>query len=568
VKMNTNLKRLSVACLVALTVSLNTIAQTVQEGLRNLDAERYNAAGKIFNQLATATPTVESYYYLGYYYLNLPEKDLAKAKEAFEKGNALEKKGDPLCRVGLGATKLLSGDKAGAKADFDLIKKDTKNKNSDVLFRIGEAYTLGDKTNDAAEAVSNIEAGLAIQKVKNNPDYYMALSDGYMVKNDGGPAMTALENALRMGQKLAKINTKMAIIWYQGKKYDDAQKLLKSAIEADAEHAPAYEQLANLYTTFGKFKLAAENALKYLEKSDADDKAKLKYVKLAFASKDYEGALKVLNEIKERVQDPIKYRLEGLIKSEMGQHSEAINLLGTFIEKAGKDRLLPLDFMTLGKAKLKANDSTGIAEIEKAESMGDTTENHNKLIGDWLYTGKKYVKAAEYFEKGLVKWKKTTPTDVFDVAKSWWGAKNWAKADDWYGKVCEGYKDTWATPYLSRARARQYANPTDSSFSAAPFYEKYIQILPEADKQKNAKNLAEAYGVLGQKALMLEKNIPKATELLNNVLKYDPANVNAQKLLQVINGGGTPTTTPTTTPPPNNGTGGGTGGTGGAIPKN
>jgi tetratricopeptide (TPR) repeat protein len=564
--MNTNLKRLSVACVVALTVSLNTIAQTVQDGLRDLDAERYVAAGKIFNQLATATPTIESYYYLGYYYLNLPEKDLAKAKEAFEKGNALEKKGDPLCRVGLGAVKLLSGDKAGAKADFDLIKKDTKNKNSDVLFRIGEAYTLGDKTNDAAEAVSNIEAGLLIQKVKNNPDYYIALSDGYMIKNDGGPAMTALENALRMGQKGAKINTKMAAIWYQGKSYQKMEGLLKDAVTADVMHAPAYDYLSKLYTTFGRFKAAAENAALYLKYSDGDDASKLKYVKLAFATKDFEGALKELTVIKDRVQDPIKYRLEGLIRSELGQSAEAISLLSQFIKVAGKDRVLSLDYMALGKNRLKLNDSTAVADFEQAEAMGDTSENHNKLVGDWYYAQKKYAQAAGFYEKGLEKWKKTTATDIFDVAKSWYAARQWAKADDWYGKVCDAYKDTWAVPYLQRARAKTYANPTDSTFAPAPLYEKYIQVLPEADKAKDAnkRNLAEAYGVLGQKALLLEKNIPKATELLNNVLKYDPTNANAQKLLQVITGGGTPTVTPT--PPPNNGSSGGSGSS--PTPKN
>ncbi len=561
--MNTNLKRLSVACVVALTVSLNTIAQTVQDGLRNLDAERYIAAGKIFNQLATATPTVENYFHLGYYYLNLPEKDLAKAKDAFEKGNALEKKGDPLCRVGLGTVKLLAGDKAGAKADFDLIKKDTKNKNSDVLFRIGEAYTLNEKTNDAAEAVSNIEAGLTIQKVKNNPDYYVALGDGYMVKNDGGPAMTALENALRMGQKAAKINTKMAAIWYQGKSYPKMEDLLKTAVAADIEHAPAYDYLSKLYTTFGKYKLAAENAALYLKYSDADDQAKLKYVKLAYASKDFEGAQKVLTEIKSRIKDPIIYRLEGLIKADMGQHAEAIQLVEGFIKGGGS--VLPIDYLTIGQSKLKLNDSTGVDALEKAREMGDTTLNHYKAIGDYWFAAKRYVKAADAFEKGVTTSKKPKNTDIYDVARSRYSARQWDKADEWFGKTAEAYLGKWAPPYIQQARARQFATK-DTTFSNAPLYEKYLQILTDEEKAKeiNKRNVTEAYGILAQKALLIDKDLVKAKELINNALKYDPANANAQKLLQAIDGGVTPA--PTTTPPPNNGTGGT--GSGGTIPKN
>jgi tetratricopeptide (TPR) repeat protein len=166
--MNKILKSLAVTAMAVLTMSFQTMAQTVQDGLKNLEAERYNAAETIFKQLASSAPTAENYYNLGYFYLNLQDDqfDLVKATDAFTKGAATnEKKPDPLNRVGLATVKLLSGDRAGAKADFDLIKKDTKNKNADILFRIGEAYALNVKINDPAEAVLNIQAALDLLKV-------------------------------------------------------------------------------------------------------------------------------------------------------------------------------------------------------------------------------------------------------------------------------------------------------------------------------------------------------------------------------------------------------------------
>ncbi len=288
--MNKILKSLSVSMAV-LALSFQTMAQTVQDGLKNLDAERYNAAGTIFKQLVASAPTAENYFYQGYYFLNLQDgtMDLSQAKDAFAKGAALDaKRPDALCRVGLAAVKMFSGDKAGAKIDFDLIKKDTKNKNAEVLYRIGEAYALSDKINDPAEAITNIQAGLDLMKVKNNPDPYVAMANAYLFKNDGGPAMTALENALNMGQKVAKIRTLMGRVWYQGKNYPKAQTEFNEAIKADPDYAPAYYYLSSLFTTFGKFPQAAENAKKSLEKSEATQATKLRYIKLATASKDYE----------------------------------------------------------------------------------------------------------------------------------------------------------------------------------------------------------------------------------------------------------------------------------------
>lgn len=579
--MNKILKSLAVTAMAVLTMSFQTMAQTVQDGLKNLEAERYNAAETIFKQLASSAPTAENYYNLGYYYLNLQDDqfDLAKATEAFTKGAATnEKKPDPLNRVGLATVKLLSGDRAGAKADFDLIKKDTKNKNADVLFRIGEAYALNAKINDPAEAVLNIQAALDLQKVKNNPDYYIAMAEAYLIKNDGGAAMTALENAANMGQKLAKIKTMMGRVWYQGKQYQKAQGFLNEAIAADPTYAPAYFMLSNLFTTFGKYKQAAENAKLGLENSEATPAAKLRYIKLATAAKDYEGALAVLNQIFDTEKDPIKYRLKGYIQTEKGECADAVKNITEFLNKAEKERHLASDWGMLGRAyacikddaSKKLNDSLAIINMDIAVEKGDSTFDYNTAVVNIHKGAKNWSKVAERFEKNIATSKKGgNAADYYNLADAYIRSKNYVKADTVYSKAIELYKDTWLFPYIQKARAKQYALGTtvDSTFLAAPLYEKYINLSTEADKSnvKNAKYFSEAYGYLGYKALLVEKNPAKATEYMNSALKYDPTNTKATQVLQSING----TTTPaggTTSPPSNNTPNGGTGG--GAQPKN
>ena len=580
--MNKILKSLAVAAVAVLALSFHTMAQTVQDGLRNLDAERYNAAETIFKQLASTAPSAENYYSLGYFYLNLQDEDgkvssenLEKAKDAFTKGTALDaKKPDPLNRVGLATVKLLSGDRAGAKADFDLIKKDTKNKNADVIFRIGEAYSLSAKVNDPAEAVTNIQAALDLQKVKNNPDYYIAMAKAYLIKNDGGAAMTALENAANMGQKLAKIKTLMGRVWYQGKQYQKAQGFFNEAIAADPEYAPAYYYLSNLFTTFGNFPQAAKNAKLSLEKSEATIAEKLRYIKLAFASKDYEGALAVLNQIFDTEKDPIKYRLKGYIQTEKGECADAVKNITEFLNKAEKERHLASDWGMLGRAyacikddaNKKLNDSLSIINMDIAIEKGDSTFDYNGAIINNYKLAKNWPKVAERLEKYISTSKKGgNATDYYNLADAYMRSRNFIKADTVYSKAIELYKDTWMFPYIQKARAKQYAlgNTVDSTFSAAPLYEKYITVSTDAMKAdtKNAKYFSEAYGYLGYKALLVEKNPAKAIEYMNFALKYDPTNTKAQQVLQSINGGTTPPAGGTT--PPNNNSP-----NGGAQPKN
>lgn len=578
--MNKILKSLAVAATAVLTLSFHTMAQTVQDGLKNLDAERYMAAETIFKQLASSAPTAENYYNLGYFYLNLQDEqfDLVKAADAFTKGAATnEKRPDPINRVGLATVKLLSGDKAGAKADFDLIKKDTKNKNADVLFRIGEAYALNEKINDPAEAVLNIQAALDLQKVKNNPDYYIAMAEAYLIKNDGGAAMTALENAANMGQKLAKIKTMMGRVWYQGKQYQKAQGFLNEAIAADPTYAPAYFMLSNLFTTFGKFKQAAENAKLGLDNSEATPAAKLRYIKLATAAKDYDGALTVLNQIFDTEKDPIKYRLKGYIQTEKGECADGVKNITEFLNKAEKERHLASDWGMLGRAyacikddaNKKLNDSLSIINMDIAIEKGDSTFDYNTAIINNYKVAKNWPKVAERYEKMIATSKK--PADAptyYNLADAYMRSRNFVKADTVYSKAIELYKDVWMFPYIQKARAKQYALGTtvDSTFLAAPLYEQYINKSTDAMKAdtKNAKYFSEAYGYLGYKALLVEKNPAKATEFMNSALKYDPNNTKATQVLQSING----TTPPagTTTTPNTNSPNGGTGG--GVQPKN
>ena len=552
--MKKTVKSLYLLFTAGLFATMTAVAQSKEEGLRELEAGRFTAAGEIFKKNATAAPTPENYFYLGYYYLNIPEvtasdataeskaKAIQAAKEAFEKGSTLDKKPDPLNQVGLGAVALAKGDVAGAKQIFAEVIKETKSKNPDVLFRIGEAYTLFDQYADPAEAILNIQSALEKSKTKDNPDYYISLAEAFLMKNEGGDAMNALQNAERLQKNLAKVYSKMGEIWLRGKNYKEAKERLDQAIATDPQYAQAHLLLSSYYQTFQQFGKSAESAMNYLKYSDGDCAAKLRYVKLAYIAEDFNNVLKTIDEIKSCNSDPIVYRIAGYSKFKQGKPEEAIQLINTFLSKATADQVLGMDYGYIGRsyaaikdpANKVANDSIGIAFMKKAVELKDTTFNYAEDIVKIYRDGKQFGKAAETLKEIIAKKGKENATDMANLGFLYYSANDWEKADDTFGKVCELYKDSWPPAYLYRARIQTYRYRGDTTFIAAPVYEKYLSLLTDDQKVQNKAAVIEGYRYLSGKAFLLDKDVPKAEAYVKEILKIDPENADALQLLQSL----------------------------------
>lgn len=552
--MKKSVKSLYLLFTAGLLATMSAVAQSKEEGLRELEAGRFTAAGEIFKKNATSAPSPENYFYLGYYHLNVPEvnaqdatpeakaKAIQAAKEAFEKGSSLSKNPDPLNQVGLGAVALANGQVPQAKQIFAEVIKDTKSKNPDVLFRIGEAYTLFDKYTDPAEAILNIQAALEKSKTKDNPDYYISLAEAFLMKNEGGDAMNALQNAERMQKNLAKVYSKMGEIWLRGKNYKEAKERLDQAITTDPQYAQAHLLLSSYYQTFQQFGKSAEAAMNYLKYSDGDCAAKLRYVKLAYIAEDFNNVLKTIDEIKTCNTDPIVYRIGGYSKFKQGKPEEAVALINTFLTKATPEQILGMDYGYIGRSyatmknqEAKAeNDSIGIAYMKKAIEMKDTSYNYAEDIVKIYRDNKQFGKAAETLQDIITKKGKEVATDVANLGFLYYSANDWVKADDTFAKVCELYKDSWPPAYLYRARIQTYRYRGDTTFIAAPVYEKYLSLLTDEQKVQNKAAVIEGYRYLSGKAFLLDKDIPKAESYVKEILKIDPENADALQLLQSL----------------------------------
>lgn len=545
------MKRTKIWAVVGLLLTFTwSFGQSIDQVVKDLDAERYTAALDGANKLVVSSPGTDTYFLKGYTILSSPDyakpENLKAAREAFEAGNALEKKGDPLNQVGLGMVKLASKDMAGAKAIFDEVKKDTKSKNPDVLYRIAEAYVMFPEANDPAEAILTIDLALDKHKTKDNPEYYLVKAEAYLMKGDGGSAMNALNNAERVGKKLAKTYSRMARIWLQSRNYQGAQEAINKGIAADPTHAPIYKYQSSYWQTFGDFSKSAEAASNYLKNSDGDVKAKLRYAKLAFIAKDYVNLKRILGEIKGSTSDPYIHRMEGIVNYEEGKYTQAVKDFESFIKANPKDENFGLDYGYIGRAYLKMggdsatvamNDSLGLLNIDKAVAVNDTTleaDYYSEAALIMMERGA-FDKAAQLTEKSLSSKKEPNASDYASLGTTFFRGRNWTKANEYLEKALVEYKDGWPAGYALAALAKTYRDASDTTknhlYLGAPDFEKYLQLIGE-DGKKNPAN--QTYVVYALKTLagrdLSNQNVEAAKAKIEELLKIKPDDADAQAM--------------------------------------
>ncbi|MFN3316618.1 MAG: tetratricopeptide repeat protein, partial [Raineya sp.] len=301
-------------------------AQSIQQGLQFMDMEQYSSAKDVFEKLVNSKPNGEHYYYLGYFYARNNNPDAQKAKEAFEKGLATDKK-FPLNEIGLAEVMLMQGDLAGAKAKINEVVKKTKAKNHDVLLRAGEAL-ITHKTKDANEAVRLLEMALKLDK-NVTAATYIALGDAYAATEkpeNGAKAITNYDFAIsKSGDKSGKARTKRTEFLLRGKNPDYLYVLqqYKDILKSDASYTPTYRRIAELYQKGRNLDSAIRYNDLYMAKSERSDEVKYRNAVFLYKVKKYDRSLKDLKELEGKVKYPEFNRWIGYAYKKNGNAQQA-----------------------------------------------------------------------------------------------------------------------------------------------------------------------------------------------------------------------------------------------------
>lgn len=527
--------------------------QTIQDGLHLLDRHQPSRAKQIFEGLVAAAPTGENYFYLGY--ASLTQRNWDSAKAAFEKGKAADPK-NYLNQVGLASILVGQNNVNAAKVEFDRILAETKNKNIDVMYRIAEAYSMyyilgkeeafNASNNDPAEAIRLIDAIQdRLMKDKKMPtvEHYIVKGDAYLIKNDGGNAVTAYETGLMQDPKNVKAKVKIGTVYLRGKNYKETQARYKEAIDLDSNYAPAQRKYGEYLIVGGQYKNASRYFRRYLEKAEATPEVTLETAKLLFLSKDYEGAMKFTDDADKRgVKDNDIFRMRGYSNVEMGNFQQGIDNLDGMVKRGVKPYFM--DDLYFGKGyQGLGKDSIALMYLEKAAPL-DTNNNVYSIIHDVRYKQKRYSDAA-VAGMNAIQWKvKKAQTvgsgDYFKVAMDYYltaayinradtlGRPAMAmRADSMFAKAIE-INDKWPPFYINRARANNFIDYTGTKWLGAPWYEKFVaavetQKAEKSSQYKEDKNqLFEAYKFLGGYHLSVTKDEAKVKELFTKAQEIKP----------------------------------------------
>jgi tetratricopeptide (TPR) repeat protein len=540
-----------------LLVSNMAFGQTVQDGLNFIDRHQPNRAKQVFESLVASAPTGENYFYLGYYFLHRRDWDSAKA--AFEKGRLADPK-NFLNQVGLASILVGQNNVNAAKVEFDRILAETKNKNPEILYRIAEAYEMyyilgkedsfNASNNDPAEAIRLID--LIQEKTKKipTPEQYIVKGDAYLIKNDGGNAVTAYEQAVLQDPRNVKAKIKIGVVYLRGKNYKETQARYKEALDIDSNYAPGIKRYGEYLIVGNQYKNASRYFRKYLEKAEATPEVTLETAKLLFLSKDYEGAMKYTGEAESKgVKDNDIFRMRGYSNVEMGNFQQGIENLDGMVKRGVKpfyqdDIYFGKGYQGLGK------DSLAIAYFEKAAPL-DTNNNIYSMIHDIRYKQKRYSDAS-VAGRNSIDWKKKKNQvvgsgDYFKVAMDLYLTAAYInradtiarpamamRADSMFAKAIE-VNDKWPPFYINRARTNNFVDFTGTKWLGRENYEKFLtavetQMADKASQYKEDKNqMFEAYKYLGGYHLSVTKDDAKVKELFTKAqeIKADDPDIKA-----------------------------------------
>jgi tetratricopeptide (TPR) repeat protein len=496
----------------ALAFSFSAQAQTLEEGIKLYNYEKYESAKKALTPLAGSNPVAN--YYLGLTELQQGNVEGAKAIFAKVPDNFANQSG--LARVSFAEGKAAEGSQAAQG-----IAGKAKKKDWETIKYAADAVNYS-KGGNIQQAIDWYKNALAIE---DNAALHIAIADAYQkLQSGGGEAMSNYEKVTDKDAKHSLAFSRIGKLWYDARNYELALQNWKKANEADPSNPVPYRDLSSAYAASGKYDLALQNVEKYYELSDKTTEDKLQYMDLLFLSKNYDKAVQMANEIvNSGVQEPRVYGLLGFSQYELKDYANAQKNAGIYISKQDPKKVFPADYIQYGRILMQANQpDSANAYFTRAISM-DTAKVKSATyrdIAEAFKGAKDYKKAAEWYQRIVDTDPAATATDYFWVGAMHYYASNFDAAAKAFEQMETKFPDQASGTYW-RGRVGAAVDNEGKQGTAVPFYTKWLEkVGPNYDK-KNDLMQAYQYMLLYYYNANDKVNQKKYEDL---VLSIEPAN--------------------------------------------
>lgn len=496
-------------------------AQSVNDARRAAELEKDQQAMKTLRQLNKANASEETALYLGDAYLRAGKSDSAAIYYNQAAGfNAKSARG----MVAAGKAALVQGNSAAAQQKFEDAIKRSKKKDANIYMLIAQAY-VDTKAKDNARALEHANAAVSLSKNKS-ADAYILLGDVNLLNpNGGGPAMTAYDQAVRLDPKSAKAHLRRGQLFTRSRNYNEAQEAFQAALAADANYAPAYRELGEMYYFVGKYDQSLENYKKYISMSEDSPDTRSKYASFLFLTKDYPATIKEAQAVlTANPNHPVMNRLLAFSLFEADQNDQALTAMQRYFQHVKPDQVIASDYAYYGRMLSKAGKAAEAQQnLDKAMQMDPNNAELQDDIASFYMKEKQYPKAIALYQAKL----KAKPglVDSYKLAEAYFGAKQYAPADSLYAAILKE-RPTYSPAILRQAGIAEAQNKTED---AKQHYLNYLKVVGEAigqdaSKESSYRNgLLQANFYLGLQAYNA-KNYPDAKKYWTEASRLDPSN--------------------------------------------
>ncbi len=533
-------------------------AQSIDEGKKFLNYERFESAEGVFKKLLTADPNnVDAAYWLGQTYLgNTDNPDTVAAKSLYQK-TLQANPNAPLIMVGVGEIELREGKLNDAKNHFETAINLAKKKDADaVLLAVGRA-NVDEKNGDAVYAIDKLKQ--AADKNKKSAEIQIALGDAYRKLIDGANATMAYQNALAIDPKNARASFMIGRIYETQGFGQEAiyMKYYNDAIAADPNFAPVYYWLYGYYYQRDVNK-AKDYLNKYVAVADADSKNCYAEASLAYVSKLYDEAISKANSCITTAGNKAFPNLYGLIAYSYDKKGDSLNAKKYFEEfftKVVPEKIGPNDYSTYAKVLLKfpGNDTLAAQYVNKAIALDTVPANKLNYIKDIaasLVAAQKYADAGRWYGKVLDLKPNFGKVDLYYAGYNDYRGGSYKTADSVFTIYQAKFPEDAFGWYMG-ARAKEGIDSTSELGLAKGDYEKVIAIADTATDKASLKDyLIPSYRYLVAYHYNIKRDKDSAIIYNDKILTVDPADATALKTKEALSAPAKkPSTTAPTAPP-------------------
>jgi tetratricopeptide (TPR) repeat protein len=516
----------SILAIAAISIGLGVNAQTLEEGIKMLQYERYVSAQKILEPLASGNARAN--YYLGLAQLGNEDKNAARA--------TFNKFPDDAANIA-GLARVLFAEGNTTEGTAKALQAASKAKKKEWEQQKFAADALGVDGGNPKMALEYYTK--ALEKAPDNLDLKIGFGDAAQKLDDGGgKAMTSYENVIVKDPKNSLAYSRIGKLWYAARKYDSALINYGRAKNVDPTNPLPYRDLANAYFYVGKYALAKQNSDEYLKLSDNSTEDKIQHANILYLAKFYPEAIKEMEDlIASGAEKPYMYRIIGYSQAEIGDSNsvkKALINMDKFFAKQEPSKVLPSDFMYYGRI-LSQNGRVTEADVYynkavAADSSKDKSEIYSKIAESFIAqkNAEAYGKAGDWYGKLVAEKPSVSALNYFNWGLYNYYGKKYDEAKKAFAAMRAKYPDQPSAPYW-QGRVSSAIDNEGKTGEALPFYNDWLNIPDTKDyKKKDAdKNYAFQYLAL----YYFNKNDKAQTQkYMDEILAIDPDNAFVKQL--------------------------------------